>query len=273
MSFNSRSVNLSWTPPPPSYDSPDLTLTSYVIQVRRGENSSWLDSKKVRTNSTDTSHTVRHLRPFTVYSFKVGAEYDNMTSDESDESYYMITLREVPSGTPTITVAHNISSTAIYLAWEPPHTLTINGEFLGYKLSYESRSSNRSGKFSRTIKNPTIREFILRDLNIFTQYSISLQVINPEGAGPATKVVVTTDEGVPSSPMYATVHTVTNVSAVVDWSRPSNPNGVIEGYRLYFLHGNYTDVKTIKSRDPRVDYTLTHLGKEAWENYSNSLVK
>ena len=64
---------------------------------------------------------------------------------------------------------------------------------------------------------------------------------------------------VPSSPMYATIHSVTNVSAVVDWSRPANPNGVIEGYRLYFLHGNYTDVKTIKSRDPRVDYVLTDL--------------
>ena len=62
--------------------------------------------------------------------------------------------------------------------------------------------------------------------------------------------------------MYATIHSMTNVSAVVDWSRPSNPNGVIEGYRLYFLHGNFTDVKTIKSRDPRVDYILTNLGKK-----------
>jgi receptor-type tyrosine-protein phosphatase gamma len=195
MSFNSRSVNLSWTPPPPFNDGPELPLTDYSIHVRRGENSSWLDSKKLLTNNTGTTYTVQHLRPFTVYSFKVGAVFGNLTSDESSESYYMITLREVPSGTPTITVAHNTSSTSIYLAWEPPHTLTINGEFLGYKLSYESRSSNRSGKFSRTIKNPTIREFILRDLNIFTQYSISLQVLNPEGAGPATKVVVMTDEG------------------------------------------------------------------------------
>ena len=64
---------------------------------------------------------------------------------------------------------------------------------------------------------------------------------------------------VPTTPMYATVHSVTNISAVVDWSMPANPNGVIEGYRLYFLHGNYTDVKTIKSRDPRVDYVLTDL--------------
>ena len=195
MSFSSRSVNLSWTPPPPYYEAPSLCVTGYLIHIRRGENSSWLDSKKILTNSTTTTFSVNNLRPFTVYSFKVRAVFGNLMSGASNESYYMITLREVPSGTPTITLAHNTSSTSIYLAWEPPHTLTINGEFLGYKLSYESRSSNRGGKLSRTIADPAIREYILRDLNIFTQYSVSLQVMNPAGVGPATKVMVMTDEG------------------------------------------------------------------------------
>ena len=70
--------------------------------------------------------------------------------------------------------------------------------------------------------------------------------------------------------MYATIHSVTNISAVVDWSRPTNPNGVIEGYRLYFLHGNHTDVRTIKSRDPRVDYLLTDLGKTSTVDMKSS---
>ena len=59
--------------------------------------------------------------------------------------------------------------------------------------------------------------------------------------------------------MYTTVHTITNTSAVIDWSRPSDPNGVIEGYHLYFLSGNLTDVRTIRSKDPRIEYTLTQL--------------
>ena len=59
--------------------------------------------------------------------------------------------------------------------------------------------------------------------------------------------------------MYTTVHSISNNSAVVDWSRPSDPNGIIEGYHLYFLSGNFTDVKTIKSKDPRMEYNLTGL--------------
>lgn len=35
----------------------------------------------------------------------------------------------------------------------------------------------------------------IHDLDIYTQYLISIQVFNPEGLGPITSVVVMTDEG------------------------------------------------------------------------------
>lgn len=35
----------------------------------------------------------------------------------------------------------------------------------------------------------------IHDLDTYTQYLISIQVFNPEGLGPATSVVVMTDEG------------------------------------------------------------------------------
>ena len=45
------------------------------------------------------------------------------------------------------------------------------------------------------IKNPGLREYILRGLATYTEYTLALQVVNPEGEGPATKVMVMTDEG------------------------------------------------------------------------------
>ena len=61
-------------------------------------------------------------------------------SEASVESYYMITLRETPTGKPTITEARNQSSSSIHLAWHPPHPDTLHGEFLGYKLSIRIRA-------------------------------------------------------------------------------------------------------------------------------------
>ena len=43
-------------------------------------------------------------------------------------------LRELPSGKPTITSAHNLSSSSIKISWRPPNDSTINGEFLGYQV-------------------------------------------------------------------------------------------------------------------------------------------
>ena len=42
----------------------------------------------------------------------------------------------VPSGKPTITAAHNTSSTSIRLSWRAPHPSTIHGEFLGYRIAF-----------------------------------------------------------------------------------------------------------------------------------------
>ena len=174
-------------------------VLQYVILVRRGENTSWADSTNMTSdNVAVTNMTVSGLHPFTVYSFRVVAVFAGNVTGVSGESYYMVTLREAPSGSPTITMAHNISSNALYMAWEPPHPLTINGEFLGYKLTYESRGYGRGegdSKQSVLIKNPDMREYMLRDLATYTQYTLALQVMNPEGEGPATKVMVMTDEG------------------------------------------------------------------------------
>ena len=134
-----RIVNLSWILPPSACMSFIMSLTietkinsvdvgRYVVLVRRGENTSWSDAVEVVTGSRETGARVASLHPFTVYSFKVAALTsaggDTATAAEGDieaqsaaspESYYMVTLREAPSGSPTITVAHNISSNALYM--------------------------------------------------------------------------------------------------------------------------------------------------------------
>ncbi len=39
------------------------------------------------------------------------------------------------------------------------------------------------------------QDFVIKDLKPFTQYVVSLAVRNPQGVGPASTVVVMTDEG------------------------------------------------------------------------------
>lgn len=93
------------------------------------------------------------------------------------------------------------------------------------------------------IKDPSVVKYTIQKLATFTQYLVSLQVYNPEGLGPSTTVVVMTDEGIPSMPVNVSMREVTNTSVRVLWHEPTSPNGIIQGYRMYFMHRNFTDVR------------------------------
>ena len=105
MKFDSRSVVLSWSPPLHHHYSPVL---HYIIHILEGEDTDWETHEVITTTSEETSYNVTDLQPFTVYSFKVTGVNSIGQSNSSGPSYHMMTLREIPSGKPTIKAAHNL---------------------------------------------------------------------------------------------------------------------------------------------------------------------
>ena len=200
--------------------------------------------------------------------------------------FILLSFYSVPSGKPTITAAHNTSSTSIQLSWRAPHPSTLHGEFLGYRIAFKPRNAGQDQVQEVLIKDPGISKYTIQRLQIFTQYLVSLQVQNPEGLGPSTTVVVMTDEGgmvffgasssfmqsdtnvsppvfilVPSMPVNVSMREVTNSSVRVMWHVPSHRNGIIQGYRMYFMQKNFTDVRTVREPQDKMEYLLTGLGR------------
>lgn len=68
---------------------------------------------------------------------------------------------------------------------------------------------------------------------------------------------------VPSKPLNLTVLGVTEDSMNIRWMEPERANGAIEGYRIYYMFANYTDVQTLKlaNGSPNIYYTLKNLSK------------
>ncbi|XP_023240464.1 tyrosine-protein phosphatase 99A-like, partial [Centruroides sculpturatus] len=95
--------------------------------------------------------------------------------------------------------------------------------------------------------------YTIRNLATFTQYIVSVQVFNPEGDGPPTSVAVMTDEGIPSAPLNLTVVRVTDSSIRLRWHQPERPNGVVRGYKVYYLHMARNLTETRKTTDLRRD--------------------
>ncbi|XP_049782864.1 tyrosine-protein phosphatase 99A-like isoform X1 [Schistocerca cancellata] len=67
--------------------------------------------------------------------------------------------------------------------------------------------------------------------------------------------------GVPSQPRNVTVLRVSSNSLKLSWLQPEKPNGLITGYRVYYMHANYTEVQSMRnvSSNKKVEFELTNL--------------
>ncbi len=62
-------------------------------------------------------------------------------------------------------------------------------------------------------------------------------------------------------PVNVSMREVSNSSVRVLWHVPSHPNGIIQGYRLYYMHQNFTDVKTVKDARESMEFVLEGLSE------------
>ncbi|TDG52372.1 hypothetical protein AWZ03_001202 [Drosophila navojoa] len=192
ISFTSRSVNLSWAHSQHPRNAP---VTHFIIETREGEDGIWDQVSRIYTRTNATSYQVTGLTPFTVYSFRLLAVNKLGVSPPSKESYYIVTLREAPTGKPIPTTAHNTSSSSVYISWKPPAPDTILGEFLGYRITYRPRDRSPNDTKEIYIRDNTVESHEIQNLETYTQYKVTVQVFNPEGLGPETTILVMTDEG------------------------------------------------------------------------------
>ena len=65
----------------------------------------------------------------------------------------------------------------------------------------------------------------------------------------------------PSRPRNIRVLGVSDTTIQISWWEPARANGVLQGYRIYMLHQNFTSVQTVRSNKSSVIETLTRLSK------------
>ncbi len=63
-------------------------------------------------------------------------------------------------------------------------------------------------------------------------------------------------------PVNVSMREVTNSSVRVIWHSPTHENGIIQGYRLYYMHQNFTDVRTVKEAKGSMEYLLEGLSMQ-----------
>ncbi|KAL1481209.1 hypothetical protein MTO96_034604, partial [Rhipicephalus appendiculatus] len=236
--FTSRSVNLSWTSSVNTHNSP---IQQYIIHIRIGEKGDWDTRNKVMTSDNSTNFQQSQAR------------------SPSTWSHYVKCRR---ASRPSCTRRTRAAPPYVYSGRLPPRH-TIHGEFEGYRITYRPRDKSQEESREIVIRDSKQTQYTIRNLDTFTQYLVSLQVFNPAGRGPAVVVPVMTDEGVPSPPVNVTAVGVTDKKVLLKWREPEKPNGVLQGYYVYFQPSRNGSAqqqrRTVSHPQPIQEYALTNL--------------
>eukprot|EP00090_Calanus_glacialis_P045882 TRINITY_DN8764_c0_g1_i1.p1 TRINITY_DN8764_c0_g1~~TRINITY_DN8764_c0_g1_i1.p1 ORF type:complete len:894 (-),score=170.55 TRINITY_DN8764_c0_g1_i1:336-3017(-) len=230
-SITSRSVLLTWATPLNDNHDP---IINYRIFTREDN---VLESTKIDTGVNETRFLVTGLKPFTTYSFKVSAENKIGYSVPSKESFQTQTHRERPSVAPVFRRSKiTTHSTGLDVYWDPPPISTINGEFLGYILTY--RPAERYDKKVIEVRDESLKtqNYSLNGLLRHTNYIVTLAAKNLEGMGPEAAIELRTEDGVPLQPQDFTIREVSSTEVDITWRPPSNADilgSQLLGYRVY----------------------------------------
>ncbi|XP_053312857.1 roundabout homolog 2 isoform X1 [Spea bombifrons] len=261
-----NSVTLSWQPGTPGL----LPATSYIIEAfSQSVSNSW---QTVANHVKTTLHTVKGLRPNTIYLFMVRAINAEGLSDPSPMSDPVRTQdisppvqgvdhRQVQKELGDVIVRlHSpvvLTPTTIQVTW----TVDRQSQFIqGYRVMYRQTSGPQTPSVWQNleVKVPAERTAVIANLKKGVAYEIKVRPYFNEfqGMDSEPKSARTTEEAPSAPPQSVTVLTVgssnsTSISVSWDPPPPDHQNGIIQDYKIWCL-GNETRFHINKTVDSAI---------------------
>nr|DBA28117.1 TPA: hypothetical protein GDO54_008523 [Pyxicephalus adspersus] len=230
------SILLSWTPPRSD------TILNYELYYKEGDQAEEL-SNIIEPSS---SYRLQGLKPNTLYYFRLAARA-SLGLGASTTEISAKTLQSKPSAPPQDIRCNSQSSTSILVSWLPPPKDKQNGAITAYSIKYAGVDGEDNKPHEITGIYPDIREYLLEQLEKWTQYHISMIAYTDVGPGPeSASILVRTDEDVPSGPpRKVEVEAVNSTSVKVFWRSPvpNKQHGQIRGYQVHYVRMENGDPK------------------------------
>ena len=222
-----RSMRIFWDEP----ENPNGVITHYYL---------YKDGVQIYRGST-RQYNVLNLEPYTAYEFQLEA---CTAAGCSRGNVHVIFSAEVDPQDQAPPRIGSKNATSIELKWKPP--AKPNGIITDYELRRTVSPVQQRRKrsvpswsviYSTSDTNKTDYQYLDTGLKPYTRYSYIVRANNSGGYIDSDPVTVTTDEAPPTFVDAPIVTLVDAYSLNVSWSKPLEPNGVIQ-YYLVFRNGS-----------------------------------
>uniref|UniRef100_A0A8C8SV31 Receptor-type tyrosine-protein phosphatase S n=1 Tax=Pelusios castaneus TaxID=367368 RepID=A0A8C8SV31_9SAUR len=144
------------------------------------------------------------------------------------EAIAQITVKALPKppGTPVVTES---TATSITLTWDSGNPEPVSY----YIIQHKPKTSE---ELYKEIDGVATTRYSVAGLSPYSEYEFRVVAVNNIGRGPPSEPVSTrTSEQAPSSaPRSVQARMLSSTTILVQWEEPEEPNGQIQGYRVYY---------------------------------------
>ncbi|KFM81271.1 Protein sidekick, partial [Stegodyphus mimosarum] len=258
------SVVLQFTP---GFDG-NTSIIKWTVEAQTRRNESWIKIYEV-SDPEASNIQVHNLLPFTEYRLRVIATNVVGSSEPSEPSKFFQTIQAPPSHPPYNVTVRAVNAKALRVRWTPLQQVEWFGIPRGYNILYQEISeidvSENTTYQHIVLEDHNANSYVLKDLEEFTDYEISVQAFNDVGSSsPSQPAREKTREAVPSAgPDGVKINATSSTTIVVKWSEvpKRHQNGIIEGYKVYYGAKNVPFQYKVIESNSTFTTTLTELRK------------
>uniref|UniRef100_A0A3B4FMX1 Protein tyrosine phosphatase receptor type Q n=1 Tax=Pundamilia nyererei TaxID=303518 RepID=A0A3B4FMX1_9CICH len=247
-SVSPSEVNVTWMPPL----LPNGVIIHYSLEI-------WNSSHYLNLTSRTNYIHITHLRKYAHYRIVVQAHTRVGAGNYSSEPLNITTLEDAPGTPPQFLHARKLSDYEVELSWQPP--LEANSDILYYIVRVWNETTDLRQNVTKTS--------VVINVDSESRYNASVSSWTRLGDGGVLIYIsfTTTDAEPFDPPQNVTVVNADASSVTLMWYPPTEPNGIIVHYTIYYSFNNTVTEKTVPvsdlyshtSPDSRLSYTLTRL--------------
>lgn len=189
-----------------------------------------------------SEYPVYDLRTFEKYKIKVQALNEKGESNVAVKEVEGWSGEDKPLEAPSnLTLERVRSGTEALLQWNPVSPEGVRGHFRGYRIQTWTENNEEDIKEIQ-VKSDATRSLIDK-LTPFARNYARVMVFNDRFNGPPSNTIeFETPEGVPSPVKSIEAFPLGSSAFFLKWKPPPQPNGILNGYRIYYQEVNGTAV-------------------------------
>ncbi|XP_063792362.1 neural cell adhesion molecule L1 isoform X2 [Pseudophryne corroboree] len=197
----------------------------YIVKWRRqNQNEAWQE-KTVR----ETHVLVEDTKTFVPYDIRVQS-FNDLGKASEPRSFTGYSGEDFPTIIPEGIGLEALNDSTIKVAWLPVQKEGLNGRLKGFVIRYVAQNEKHKNK---VIVHGNVTHTTLYGLKPFTNYSVTVHVLNGKGEGDESETEkICTEEGVPSPPTGLRIERLSDSSLALFWGPPEHPNGILTGYKI-----------------------------------------